>query len=710
MGGTSSTDWLGRTLVSRYEVKRRLAKGGMGTVYAARDRHLGRTVVIKVPRRDLLANRRRRDLFLREIEDLKRFDQPHVVRILDKGEHEGMPFAVLQYCEGGSLEDRLRAAPDQRLDPAAVLSWLRDIAGALDVIHARGVVHRDVKPANILFDNRGEVYLSDFGVAKSYSIDGSRATGLAGSPAYMAPEQALGTKLAGTTDQYSLAVTVYRALAGEVPFREKAVFALLARKQRGKPRDLRQVAPDLRRSVAAVVMQAMSRDAADRYPSCTAFADAFEAAVRKPHRVRVATRRARRRGTPWLWTAAVAALATLPLLAMRLRSRHEERMKTTAVSQHPDSPPVGTSRPEPPREAAVPLLPLRLHVDEPRAGAFLARRNVRVAGSIEGWERGATLMVGGARIPVQGARFETWVDAGTEDGPFALVVRLERAGEEQISVERDVVIDTASPVLELPDALTTDHTVAGRIVDANPQWVRIDGEDIPLAPDGTFHHSVGFGSRITVPLVFEARDLAGNEFRLERRYRRRDTRLALDPPFEASGTHVVDAREIVLQGRVEGPDHPWRVHLSVYAASTDPSGLRAVPGARASIGVDREGAFEQRFTVEEDGPCRLVVDLYSEDGFRIDKASVGCVVDTVAPRFREILTEREKGTSRGVVIRGMIFDESPVSLTCNGAEVRVGLTGTFTVRLQAGVEEAGLVIRDAAGHEARRVVDLRELR
>jgi len=695
----------------------------MGTVYAAWDRRLERTVVIKVPRRDLLANRRRRDLFLREIEGLKQFDHPHVARILDKGEHKGMPFAVLQYCEGGSLEDRLRASPDGKLDPDSLLPWLRDVARALDVIHARGVVHRDVKPANILFDRHGNVCISDFGVARSYTMDGSGSTGLVGSPAYMAPEQALGTKLTGAADQYSLAVSVYQALAGHVPFQEKAVFALLFRKQREKPRDLGRVVPEVSPAVAATVMRAMSRDAVARYPSCTAFAEAFEGAARAQDAVRPAPARRQfrvriRRPTGSLaWVVALLCLLVALSLVARVRRGHERPLPATGPPPSPELASQGRppSPPEPASDdvADGPPPPPCLHLDEPDPDEFLTRRNVHVAGSVDGWERGGTLRVGDVTTPIREGRFETWIDAGAEDGPFTLLVRFARPGTAEISLRRRVVIDTTDPVIELSDTLTADHTVTGRLVEANPAWIHIDGEAVLLAPGGTFRHVVPFGNRPIIALVFEARDLAGHTVRVEKRYRGTDAHLVIDPdaPQPSPASSPPGKGVVAVRGRVSGPAHPWRIELNLYAGPADqPDRLAAVPGARASIGVDADMGFDMRFTVEEEGPYLLVVELYSTDGFRIDRTSVPYMVDMTAPKFGEVRVEREAQSPRGVVIRGTVFDENLKSLTCNGTDVALGPNGMFTARPAKNVDEADLVARDAAGNESRQVISLQKAR
>lgn len=165
----------GVTLLDRYEVGAELGAGGMATVYRGTDTQLGMPVVVKVPHVALLADRTFRDRFHKEIQDLVVLRHPHIVTILARGEHDEVPFLVQQYLDGGSLEDRIHGEGGAAFPLADAAKWIRDVAGALDFMHARGVVHRDVKPANVLFDEHGYVYLSDFGIAKAM---GGTETGL----------------------------------------------------------------------------------------------------------------------------------------------------------------------------------------------------------------------------------------------------------------------------------------------------------------------------------------------------------------------------------------------------------------------------------------------------------------------------------------------------------------------------------------------------
>jgi hypothetical protein len=273
-------DFTGQTLLGQYRVERRLAEGGMGSVYLAEDENLGRRVVVKVPHTRFLGDAGFRARFRREIEELVRLEHPHVVRILARGEQDGIPFFVLQFLGGGSLEDRLARGAES---PAQALAWLGTIADTLDFLHGRGVIHRDVKPANILFDESGHVFLSDFGVVKALGTDdGADLTAVGtgvGSPLYMAPEQGMGHGVTPASDQYALASALYEALAGAPPFGRGSVVEILVRKGREDAAPLRRTLPDLPEACEAAVARALAREPLQRFATCAEFAAAFRAGL-----------------------------------------------------------------------------------------------------------------------------------------------------------------------------------------------------------------------------------------------------------------------------------------------------------------------------------------------------------------------------------------------------------------------------------------------
>jgi tetratricopeptide (TPR) repeat protein len=277
---TSLDRWEGRQLGGgRYRVTAKLGEGGMGCVYRARDANLDCDVVVKVPRPSLLDDPEFAGRFAREVRSLVRLVHPHIVRITDVGECDGVPFAVMQYLPGGSLEQR---QPRGRGVPAAALAaWLEPVAEALDYIHKQGYVHRDIKPANILFDDHGSAYVSDFGVAKALtgqagkSLASLTGTGMVlGTPQYMAPEMLLGHDYDGRVDQYALAVTVYEVVSGRLPFDGQTPAAILLRQVSEPARPLDQAAPSTSAALAAAVARALAREPGQRFATCTAFAGA----------------------------------------------------------------------------------------------------------------------------------------------------------------------------------------------------------------------------------------------------------------------------------------------------------------------------------------------------------------------------------------------------------------------------------------------------
>jgi serine/threonine-protein kinase len=262
----------------------------MGYAYRAHDRNLETDVIIKVPRRAVLEDAEFAERFGREVRSLVRLSHPHIVKVIDVGIHDGIPFAVMQYLSGGSLEARRNQAGGGRpapVDPHSLRDWLTSIAAALDFIHRQGFVHRDVKPANILFDLHGNAYLSDFGIAKALAAEAqsSRAASLTGTgmvlgtPNYMAPELVLGKAVDGRVDQYALAVTVHELLAGSPPIDGPTPAAVLVQQATQAPRPLGDSAAQFAGALNDAILRALSKEPAQRFASCAAFAEAVLTAI-----------------------------------------------------------------------------------------------------------------------------------------------------------------------------------------------------------------------------------------------------------------------------------------------------------------------------------------------------------------------------------------------------------------------------------------------
>lgn len=286
--------WIGRVLKDRYRVERRLGEGGFGAAYRAVDLEFERTtrsvrhVVAKIPHAGREGTGGLPKDFLKEATELTRLQHAHIIKVTDIGAYDGVPFLVLDYAAGGSLADRLRGrARSQTV--TEVLGWLPDVARALDYIASHQVLHRDVKPGNILFDAGGSALLADFGIVKVFG-DSSTTGALSGTPHYMAPDAMLvreGGDLDRRYDEYALAVTVYEALSAHFPIEsgggdDMMGMRILFRKANEDPSPVRRHAPEVSPNVEAVLAKALARRRENRYPTCTEFADAFRDAVHAP--------------------------------------------------------------------------------------------------------------------------------------------------------------------------------------------------------------------------------------------------------------------------------------------------------------------------------------------------------------------------------------------------------------------------------------------
>ncbi|CAN5170716.1 hypothetical protein BH10PLA2_BH10PLA2_32230 [soil metagenome] len=294
----NATTLAGQTIGARYRVAELLGQGGMGQVYRAHDQNLEVDIVIKVPLAEYLQDEEFQKRFQREARALVKFNHPHVCRIQDVGDHQGVPFLVLQYLSGGTLEDRLLIDRDGRRlpgDPAELGGWLPDIAKALDFIHGKGYVHRDVKPANIIFDEHRQAYLSDFGIVKSLGEEAKRTIALTragtgiGTPEYMAPELVMGQPFDGRVDQYALAATVYEVLSGRPVFEGATPSAIYVMQTRDLPTPLKNLVPGLAPSLYESVERALAKKAENRYATCSSFAEAVIEHLRRYSSVVAAT-------------------------------------------------------------------------------------------------------------------------------------------------------------------------------------------------------------------------------------------------------------------------------------------------------------------------------------------------------------------------------------------------------------------------------------
>jgi serine/threonine protein kinase len=265
----------GRSL-GRYRLEDLLGQGGMAEVYRATDTKLARTVAVKVILATHAAEEHFLERFLREARMVASLEHPNILPVYDFGEENGVPFLVMPYLSGGTLRERLRAGAA----PLALASvWIVELADALDAAHAAGVLHRDVKPANVLVGKNDRLFLADFGIAKMLeSQSGLTATGVVvGTPIYMAPEQAQGRPASPATDRYALAVRASEILCGRPPFEGDSALSLMHQHVSSPPPPLSARIGGLPAGLDALFSQALAKDPAARPPTCRAFADAVAA-------------------------------------------------------------------------------------------------------------------------------------------------------------------------------------------------------------------------------------------------------------------------------------------------------------------------------------------------------------------------------------------------------------------------------------------------
>ncbi len=263
--------------IGRYQLQGQIGQGGMATVYRAYDPNFRREVAVKVLPASLLSQADLRARFQREAETIAALEHPAIVPVYDFGEDQAtqQPFIVMRLMNGGSLADRLRGGP---LSLPETLRVYRQLAPALDRAHTRGVIHRDLKPGNILFDDGGNAYVADFGLARlTDSNTQLTATGLMGTPAYMSPEQARGDKEIGpASDIYALGAMLYHTLSGKLPFEADTAMGMALRHVTDPVPQLSVSRPGLPSGCDSVIATAMAKTATTRFDSASRLVDALE--------------------------------------------------------------------------------------------------------------------------------------------------------------------------------------------------------------------------------------------------------------------------------------------------------------------------------------------------------------------------------------------------------------------------------------------------
>jgi len=266
------------TTLGKYTLHEEIGRGGFAIVYRATHNTLGTEAAVKVLSPGLAADEQARQRFIQEAQTASALEHPHIVRILDLDEQAGQVFIAMEYLPGGDLKARL--AKGGPLAQGEALEILRQVAEALDYAHARGVLHRDVKPGNILFDQKGSIRLCDFGLVRV--AEAPRLTQLGsvvGTAAYISPEQAEARPLTGRADQYSLAVLAYELLTGKTPFSGEGSTAVALMHVTKVPPPPSSLNPRVTPEMDSALLKALAKDPAGRYTSCLEFVQALEGAV-----------------------------------------------------------------------------------------------------------------------------------------------------------------------------------------------------------------------------------------------------------------------------------------------------------------------------------------------------------------------------------------------------------------------------------------------
>jgi serine/threonine-protein kinase len=266
---------IGTLLSGRYRLDEKIGSGGMSTVYRAFDPTLERWVAIKLMHRDISTDPDQLERFRREARAVARLNHPHVVTVIDAGEDDGAPYIVFEYVEGETLKDRIRRLG--RLPVSEAVAYAIEIGRGLSCAHSNRLVHRDVKPQNVLIDPDGRAKVTDFGIARSLESQGLTATGrVLGTTDYVSPEQAMGQDVTEQSDIYSLGVVLYEMLTGEVPFQADTQVAVAMKHVQEPMPDVQRRRPEISAALASVIERATAKELRHRYATVDAMVHDLE--------------------------------------------------------------------------------------------------------------------------------------------------------------------------------------------------------------------------------------------------------------------------------------------------------------------------------------------------------------------------------------------------------------------------------------------------
>jgi hypothetical protein len=348
---------VGTQLNGRYRLDAQVGAGGMSTVYRAFDMTLERPVAIKLLHREIAADSDQIERFRREARAVAQLSHQHIVTVIDAGEDDGRPYIVFEFVEGETLKQRIKRLGRLPVDEA--VAYAIEIARALGAAHQRNIVHRDVKPQNVLIDAEGSAKVTDFGIARSLDDEGLTADGrVLGTTDYVAPEQALGQPCTAQSDLYSLGIVMWEMLTGEVPFTGENQVAVAMKHVRDSLPDVQKRRPEVSAALAAVIDRATAKDLKRRYASdadlisdledvlALETARAGSASGEATSVLRTLPPRARRRlplrvvHPAWLAVAALLAVAAAVVLAIVLSGHTTRGTGTQGAPRVPNATPV----------------------------------------------------------------------------------------------------------------------------------------------------------------------------------------------------------------------------------------------------------------------------------------------------------------------------------------------------------------------------------
>jgi eukaryotic-like serine/threonine-protein kinase len=278
MTSRPSSSMIGTVLSGRYRLEAKLGSGGMSTVYLARDETLDRPVAVKVMHREMSEQEDQLQRFRQEARAVAKLSHPNVVSVIDAGEDGGYPYIVFEYVKGETLKQRIGRIG--ALDTQDAIAYAIEVARGLSVAHSRSMVHRDIKPQNVLIDEEGRAKLTDFGISRQLEQDGVTATGrVLGTTDYVAPEQAMGRGVDPRSDIYALGVVLYEMLVGQVPFHADSQVGVAMKHVNEELPDVQRRRPEVSAAVALVVERATAKSPAERYQSIGEMIDDLETAL-----------------------------------------------------------------------------------------------------------------------------------------------------------------------------------------------------------------------------------------------------------------------------------------------------------------------------------------------------------------------------------------------------------------------------------------------